>query len=293
MPDCMNPVFAGGGTTTPSFNPQLQENGCGKGRDHEAWDWRPMPNLRSLVAAHRSVLLIDSSSACIQVGLWWFGRDAGLQGSQTPGCLDALPEAIWHESNQEAGIAIFAGVDAVLAQAGIGVGGLGALVFCEGPGSLLGIRTAAMALRTWTTAEGRPLPVFAYRSLELVAHDLRRRGIPAPFAVLADARRDSWHWIEARADGSIGPLQRVPTRAVAGFEGRLFTPAGFRTWAPLPGSVSTVPYALPDLWHQQVDAGLLRAAPLPDAFLHEDATYVAWTPQIHRAPGGARPHRRP
>jgi tRNA threonylcarbamoyladenosine biosynthesis protein TsaB len=231
-----------------------------------------MPSLRSLVATHHRVLLIDSSSTCIQVGLWRLDR-----------------EPIWNTSEQEAGIAIFAGVEALLAQAGIGVADLGGLVFCEGPGSILGIRTAAMALRVWSAAGGRAPPVFAYRSLELVAHDLRRRAIPAPFAVLADARRDSWHWVVAPPEGAIGPLQRIPTATAVAFSGRRFTPAGFRAWSSLPGEVSTVPYALPDLWQHQAEADLLRAAPQPDAFLHEAATYVAWNPQIHRT--GASPSR--
>ncbi len=275
-----------------------------------------MPSLNSLVAAHRRVLLIDSSSISIQVALWRLDGEAAppcgperrqaassspanparerLDSSVPPPAPNpsASPESIWHASDQEAGIAIFTGVDAVLGQAGLRVADLGAAVFCEGPGSILGIRTAAVALRTWAAAEGRALPVFAYRSLELVAHDLRRRGIPPPFAVLADARRNSWHWVEAPADGPIGPLQRVPDDTAAGFVGRLFTPAGFRAWARPPGTVSTIPYALPDLWRRMGDADLLRAAPQPDAFLHEDATYVAWTPQIHRNPGGAHKPRR-
>ena len=36
-------------------------------------------------------------------------------------------------------------------------------------------------------------------------------------------------------------------------------------------------------------ADLLRPAPLPEAFLHEDPAYVTWTPQIHRAPRMAAP----
>ena len=227
---------------------------------------RFMSSLRSLVATHHRVLLIDSSSTCIQVGLWRLDR-----------------EITWQTSDLEAGIAIFAGVDALLAQAGGGIAEIGALVFCEGPGSILGIRTAAMALRLWSSTGRRTRPVFAYRSLELVAHDLRRRNVPPPFAVLADARRDSWHWVVAAPEGAIGPLQRVPTATVAAFAGQRFTPAGFRAWARLPGEVATIPYVLPDLWQRQGDADLLRAAAQPDAFLHEDATYVAWNPQIHRA----------
>jgi tRNA threonylcarbamoyladenosine biosynthesis protein TsaB len=237
------------------------------------------------------VLLIDSASARIHVGLWTPDCEAGPPGSPTGDCLDSSGEAVWHESDQEAGIGIFTGVEAVLAKARIGVAGLGALVFCEGPGSILGIRTAAMALRTWLAADGRALPVFAYRSLELVAHDVRLSGIPAPFAVIADARRDSWHWVAAPVDGEIGPLQRVPAGTVAGFGGRLFTPAGFRAWARPPGAVSVIPYSLPNLWRRQGDADLLRAAPQPDAFLHEDAAYAAWTPRIHRASSPDSSHR--
>ena len=227
-----------------------------------------MPSLNSLVASHAAVLLIDSASACVHAGLWRRGSDA-----------------IWRESRREAGIAIFECVDAVLAEAGAGVRDLGALVFCEGPGSILGIRTAAMALRTWQAVGSRALPAFAYRSLELVAHDLRSSGTRPPFAVIADARRDTWHWVEVDAGQAVHPWQRVSRDVLAASAGALFMPAGFRVWAPPPRAVGEVPYALAGLWRRQGDADLLQAAPQPDAFLHEDSVYVAWTPRIHRAPG--------
>jgi tRNA threonylcarbamoyladenosine biosynthesis protein TsaB len=231
-----------------------------------------MPSLESLVAAHRTVLLIDSASACVQVGLWRLGS-----------------AAIWRLSDREAGVAIFECAAAVLSEARIGVAGLGALVFCEGPGSILGIRTAAMTLRTWQAVGGRPLPAFAYRSLELVAHDLCRSATPAPFAVTIDARRGTWHWIEVGAGRIPGPLQRVPPTTLAAFPGGLLTLAGFRSWAQPPRPAETVPYSLAALWPRQGAAALLRPAPQPDAFLHEETAYVTWTPQIHRAPRPAAP----
>jgi tRNA threonylcarbamoyladenosine biosynthesis protein TsaB len=231
-----------------------------------------MPSLESLIAAHRTVLLIDSASACIQVGLLQLGS-----------------ETLWRQSDREAGVAIFECVDTVLAEARIGLDAVGSLVFCEGPGSILGIRTAAMALRTWQAAGGRPLPAFAYRSLELVAHDLCRSANPAPFAITIDARRGTWHWIEVSAGRVPGPLQRVPLAILAAFPGGLFTPAGFRSWAKPPRPADTVPYSLSALWRHQGAADLLRPAPQPDAFLHEETSYVTWTPQIHRAPRPAAP----
>jgi len=163
------------------------------------------------------------------------------------------------------------------------VADLGAMVFCEGPGSILGIRTAAMAVRIWSAAGGVTLPAFAYRSLELLASDLQSGSTLAPFAVVADARRESWHWVDGRADGSVGCLRRVPAQELLEFPGGIFTPAGFRSWSKPLRTISTVDYALPALWLRQRQACLLRAAPQPDAFLHEEAAYLTWTPQIHRA----------
>jgi tRNA threonylcarbamoyladenosine biosynthesis protein TsaB len=231
-----------------------------------------MPSLGSLVSTHRTVLLIDSASVRIHVGLW--RRDC---------------EVIWRQSDQEAGIAVFACADAVLAQARIGVADLDALIFCEGPGSILGIRTAAMALRAWPAAEGRALPAFAYRSLELLASDLQTSGTPAPFAVVADARRGFWHWVDGAAGGPVGPLRRVTEEELLAFTGGVFTPDGFRAWTRLLRPISTVAYDLPVLWLRQRETDLLHAAPEPDAFLHEDAAYATWTPQIHRA--GVSPSR--
>ncbi len=226
-----------------------------------------MASLNSLLTAHGVVLLIDSASARVEVGLWR---------------REAAP--VWRQSRREAGIAIFECVGGALAEAAIGVRDVGAFVFCEGPGSILGIRTAAMALRTWQAAGPIARPAFAYRSLELVAHDLQSAGIRLPFAVVADARRNAWHFVEAAADRAIGPLQRVPRAALADYPGDLFMPADFRAWVSPPRPARSVPYPPARLWPRQSGADLLHPAPAPDAFLHEESAYAPWTPQIHRAP---------
>ena len=77
----------------------------------------------------------------------------------------------------------------------------------------------------------------------------------------------------------------MPRAVLAASAGALFMPAGFRVWAPPPRAVGEVPYPLAVMWRRQGGADLLQAAPQPDAFLHEDSVYFAWTPRIHRAPG--------
>lgn len=208
-----------------------------------------MSSLRQILAAHGSLLLIDAASARIQVGL--------LRGDQ-PGR--------WAGSDEEAGVGVFRCLEQLAAQPA----DVGAWAFCDGPGSILGVRTVAMALRTWSVLT--PRPVFAYHSLALVAGALNRPGVH----IIADARRDSWHCI---AVGS--GLRRIPTTELAG---DLIMPDGFRHWSPLPAGVTRTPYSLEQLLPHVVDRDLFVPTNAPDAFLHEEPSYATWSPQVHRAP---------
>jgi tRNA threonylcarbamoyladenosine biosynthesis protein TsaB len=208
-----------------------------------------MPSFRQLVAAHAPLLLIDAASARVQVG--WVTGDTDWR---------------WKSSEDEAGVAIFMCLD----QLGSDIAAANAFVFCDGPGSILGIRTVAMALRTWNVL--KPRPMFAYSSLAIVAHATGRTDV----GVIADARRDSWHHYQIGRG-----LRRVEATSLSG---ELITPEGFRNWSTLPANVRRVPYSLAEMLPRIADADLFLATDAPDAFLHEEPSYVTWTPQIHRAP---------
>jgi tRNA threonylcarbamoyladenosine biosynthesis protein TsaB len=208
-----------------------------------------MTSLRQVLATHDTALVLDAASSRIQIG--WFTRDAAPR---------------WYATDEEAGTGLFRGIDAL----GTDVTRAAAFIYCDGPGSILGVRTAAMALRTWNVLQ--PRPVFGYCSLALVAHALGSRDI----AVIADARRESWHCYRGA-----GPLRRVPTGELTG---DLVMPEHFRHWSAVPAGVRTVPYSLPDLLPATADFDLLQPTDAPDAFLHEEPSYVTWRPRIHRAP---------
>jgi len=212
-----------------------------------------MPGLRELLAAHAPLLILDAASTRVQVGACWSeGRTE------------------WRTSDDEAGVGIFQ----CLEELPLPPGDAGAFVFCEGPGSMLGIRTAAMAIRTWNVLE--PRPVFAYSSLALVAHAL---GNP-DLGIISDARRDTWHHYRIGAG-----LRRIAAAELTSeLAGHLAMPEHFRHWSPLPADVTRVPYSLAAMLPQVADAELFRATDAPDAFLHEEPSYVTWTPRIHRAP---------
>jgi tRNA threonylcarbamoyladenosine biosynthesis protein TsaB len=210
-----------------------------------------MSSLRELQAQHAPLLVLDAASTRVQVG-----------------CLGADGAARWEISEEEAGIGVFRGVEKL----GIDVRDAGAFVFCDGPGSILGIRTVAMALRTWCVIAPRPL--FAYTSLAIVAHALDRKDV----TIIADARRESWHALSLAQGGA---LRRVPA---AELTGQLLMPENFRHWSPVPANLMTVDYSLAELMPRIAETDLFRPTDAPEAFLHEQPSYVAWSQQIHRAP---------
>jgi tRNA threonylcarbamoyladenosine biosynthesis protein TsaB len=214
-----------------------------------------MPALSEILAAHARLLLLDAASSRVQVGL-----------------LERDGRTSWAVADEEAGTGLFR----CLEQLAIPPADVGAYAFCEGPGSLLGIRTTAMALRTWLTLGTRP--VYAFQSLAVVAKASGLRGI----SVIADARRDSWHCLSVDADGVLQPLRRLPAVALSG---RLLMPENFRHWsAPPADRLERTPYDLSLILPAVREADLFRPSEEPDAYLHEDPVYVAWTPQVHRAP---------
>lgn len=210
-----------------------------------------MPSLAQILAAHAPVLMLDAASTRVQVG-WFPSADPH--------------DAKWEVADEEAGTGVFRGVERL----GIDLGEARAFVFCDGPGSVLGIRTTAMAVRAWRVLAMRP--AFAYGSLALVAESLPEKNL----TIIADARREMWH---AQKRG--GPLARVPARDLSG---DLATPENFRAWSQAPANVRRVPYTLANLWVSVANADLLHPTDAPDAFLHEEPSYAAWTPMIHRAP---------
>ena len=168
------------------------------------------------------------------------------------------------------GVALFQAVQRVCPE----VDEPGAFAFAEAPGSILGIRTAATALRVWTAL--RPRPIYAFHALELAA----LRAGPGR-AWIADARRGMWHLLQAGQ-----AVRRVPREELEGARGGLplATLAGYRHWDPLPPGTTTESYDLAALLTVAPAADLFQLRGSPDAALSAQSSYVQWTPRIHQAP---------
>lgn len=220
-----------------------------------------MATLVQLLANHGSILVLDAASTCVQVGL-----------------LRADGPACWHRTDNEAGTGIFAGTEALLRETGLKLAAIGAFVFCEGPGSMLGTRTIAMALRTWQVLQ--PRPAYAYQSLAIAGRFAWTQA-PRAFAVIADARRDTWHLQAVEADGRLSPLRRIAATELPA--GELLTPENFRAWATPPRPAATCGYDLARIFPAISGDNLFRPVEAPDAFQHEAPEYKKWSAQVHSA----------
>jgi tRNA threonylcarbamoyladenosine biosynthesis protein TsaB len=219
-----------------------------------------MPSLSQLLTDHGDLLVLDAASTQLQAGL--FRRD---------------DTGTWRTTPQEAGRGLFDCTRELLADAQLRVVDIGAFIYCEGPGSMLGIRTVAMALRTWQILKQRP--VFAYRSLAIAGYFEWSQKKPREFAVIADARRDTWHRQIVQADGQLPPLQRVSAAELG--DGEWVTPENFRAWSRPPHPAKTCPYDLARIFPVLKNADLFRQTETPDAFQHEAPEYKKSPAKIH------------
>ena len=215
-----------------------------------------MRTLETILQDHGSALLIDASSSTLHGG--WLVRGE---------------PARWATVEKEAGTGLYL----LLAELDLSPNQAGAFIFCEGPGSMLGIRTVAAALRVWCALQ--PRPVYRYRSLDLLAHASGRPNR----TFICDARRRSWHALTVDEQGAFTPIHRLATEALPA--GEICMPAGFRSWTQLPQpEPKQVPYGPAELSSTLAQTACFEPTDDPDAYQPERPAYAKWTPQVHQAP---------
>ena len=213
------------------------------------------------MSAPEPCLVLDGSArAGVRVGVLSGGRWVG-QGLSTDGALEGL----------------FGCVEVALAEAKLKLGDIRSFALCVGPGSVLGIRIAALAVRSWSALE--PRPIFIWESLAGIARSALTVGEQGPFLVAVESRLKRWHALEVSADGSLG----APFEA----EAAQLNSSGHRVLASSEAAAGVlishvaVPHpwsALPTFFAQ---SGFLRAESRPDA-LNVANDFATWSGERHR-----------
>jgi tRNA threonylcarbamoyladenosine biosynthesis protein TsaB len=213
------------------------------------------------MSAPEPCLVLDGSArAGVRVGVLSGGRWVG-QGLSPDGALEGL----------------FGCVEVALAEAKLKLGYIRSFALCVGPGSVLGIRIAALAVRSWSALE--PRPIFIWESLAGIARSALTVGEQGPFLVAVESRLKRWHALEVSADGSLG----APFEA----EAAQLNSSGHRVLASSDAAagVLTSHVAVPHPWSALptffAQSGFLRAESRPDA-LNVANDFATWSGERHR-----------
>ncbi len=205
-------------------------------------------------------LLLDAALPRVYAGLLRGGEWLALESSAEP-----------------AAEGLFDAVERGLNRAAITLEGVAGYLFCEGPGSILGMRIASMAIRTWRGYHpGRPVPCLAYRNLELLGTALLESGRTPPFGVLSDARRGHWNFLEINGKGDPAPLRRVPDEQVETAVIPLWRPDEAPIARPPARDVSSIPYDLAPAAPWFYRHPLLRTVAEPEPLVLGAPEYRKW-----------------
>lgn len=146
---------------------------------------------------------------------------------------------------------------------------------CIGPGSMLGIRVSAMAVRTWATLYQRP--IYVWESLRLLAEQALEQGVKVPFAVINESRLKRWNFMTVKAADFFEPtveleIDEVNAKGlplVVNHSSNLFSNAKV---------MDNIWIHLPKLFQKKE---CLRLESKPDA-LNPSADYALWSGERHR-----------
>jgi tRNA threonylcarbamoyladenosine biosynthesis protein TsaB len=172
---------------------------------------------------------------------------------------------------------LFGCVEVALAEAKLKLSDIRSFALCVGPGSVLGIRIAALAVRSWSALE--PRPIFVWESLAGIARSALTAGEKGPFLVAVESRLKRWHALEVSADGSLG----VPFEA----EAAQLNSSGHRVLASSEAAagVLTSHVAVPHPWSALptffAQSSFLREELRPDA-LNVANDFATWSGERHR-----------
>ena len=206
----------------------------------------------------------------------------GSSPSTFVGLLAARGEWLARVSRKVAPLeGLFPMVETALHSAECKLSNVNGFIYCEGPGSVLGLRICAMAIQTWGYLSKPKAEYFHYNSLELTAALIVLDETELTRALLiSDWKKDTWHSIEIN-QGNVGTITSINDQTVREWnEGPLFYLPQRKGWQRAPANAITLeysPHRLPEATH------LLRATKTIELYASNMSVFQKWVPQHHRA----------
>ena len=176
---------------------------------------------------------------------------------------------------------LFSCVEAVLQSAQTRISDVRNFIYCEGPGSVLGLRLCAMAIQTWGHLCESTIDYIAYNSLELTAALIIKDNPDIIHALLvSDWKKGVWNSVEIK-DGQLGATTAISEQSAKSRENAtlfyLSQRKGWKTVPPQAHELSYSPQRLPEALH------LLKKTKTIELYSSNMNVFKKWVPQRHRA----------
>ncbi len=204
-------------------------------------------------------LVLDASSLKVSTGLWQAGEWIAFR-----------------ETPHQALNGLFQGTRDCLNEAGVTLKAVQGFIHCEGPGSVLGVRLAAMAIEGWKALPPwKACPLFVYNRLVWVAAALDE---PEPFHLISESRQGRWNVYHSQS----GDMTLVEDASLANLPGKCFHFPQRKGSHQAPEGISVVDPEIGKRPELLMTPGLLRASEHPTVYSPDQPNYKTWIPDRHR-----------
>ena len=177
---------------------------------------------------------------------------------------------------------LFPVIELALSESGLSLGDIGSYIYCEGPGSVLGLRLCAMAIETWTRLYPKSAKYYKYNSLQLSAHALLHANADLQDAlIVADWKKGVWNALQIKSR-HVGATEVIDDATLADWENLIFHLPQRKGWQNPPDKVQTLRYD-PSILDTILDTkGLIRKTKRIELYNSGINTFQKWTPTRHQ-----------
>lgn len=174
-------------------------------------------------------------------------------------------------------------VAGVLDESAIQLADIRSFIYCSGPGSILGLRLCAMAIKTWQFTAQHPVKLWAYDPLQLAAYQyLESQTIEDNCWIICAWKQDYWHQVHVQ-NGYVQSTQVIRQAELEDYNGPLYYMQQRKQWKQTPGSTRLE--FQPENMHQVLGSAQWLQA-VSEASLSElgQSQFEKWNAQAHHAP---------
>jgi len=222
---------------------------------------------RNMLTTNKASLVVDGSGSAVFAGL-----------------LDT--ENRWLAKVSRVGTPLeelFPVIKLALTESGLSLTDIGSYIYCEGPGSVLGLRLCAMAIETWIRIYPESAQYYKYNSLQLSAYALLHAKPDLKDAlIVADWKKGAWNALYIRGR-HVGETEVIDDASLDDWKDLIYHLPQRKGWQSPPEKVQTLRYD-PSILDTINDAsGLIRMTDRIELYNSGINTFQKWTPNRHRA----------